>query len=674
MVMPWMVVALLIHAGVLVVLFAWAPPSTSTADRIIVVSLDAGPGPLPEAPSAEAATTTPDVAPPAAPEAAAQPATTTEPPLPRPADLTSVEPSEAATAAPAAESTEGGGAAGRYANRTGGGKGRALAGYGGGEETESALRLALDWLARHQREDGAWDRVQFNRHCRPDDDCREVAVELTKFAAEPAITGLAVLAFLGAGHTDREGDYPRTVARGIAFLLRQQRRDGSFAVPNTLEMYNHAIATLALAEAHAMTGEPALRAPLEQAVAHIVRAQQPAGGWGYTSQFTLTRDDMSVTGWVMMAVTAASASGVTVPEETILGVAEFVAASTRPDGQVNYAFEGRDRIIHNATGSTDPLYSPAMTGVGVLVRQLLGVRPDAPALQQQASLLLADPPDLARRRGGDRSEFHSDYYWYYGSLALFNQGGVAWQQWNASLVPALLASQDRSVDFEGRPRCSHGSFTAFGYGWGKWGRAGGKVYATALGALMLESYYRHVPTWLSASGLVTESTLRHALERPNVSRAQIVDLATYVAPEVSERVLLDLLQDADAGIRLRAAIGLVHQGSPMGIEQLRSGLVTVTGAEREAVARAIASAEAIRTPESYGAIVRVDASRGVAVFDTRGATVYAGCRVVARRDGEDVAIGEVTHRVTGRSLAAAQFTQSSEDAMLAVGDIIRPAP
>jgi hypothetical protein len=676
MIAPWMVVALLIHAGVLVLLYAWSPPIAPPGERLVVVSLRDEPNPFdapsPGEPSAEPAEQ---------PAPAPPPPTSNSSPAPTPA-----EPHQAAAPEPMPEDhpptdagTPGdadgeGTTPGRYAARRGPAKGRALQGYGGGEATESAVRLALEWLARHQREDGAWDRTQFNRRCPVDDVCREVAVELTKFPAEPAITGLAVLAYLGAGHTDREGDFPRVVERGLAFLLSQQRPDGSFAASNTLEMYNHAIATLALAEAHAMTGEPALRPALTRAIGHIVRAQQPGGGWGYTSQFKLTRDDMSVTGWVVMALAAAKSGGVEVPDETLLGVAEFVSASTISDGRVNYAFEGRDRVIHNSTGSADPLYSPAMTGVGMLVRQLLGVRPDAPVLQQQASLLLADPPDVARRRGGDRSEFHSDYYWYYGSLAMFNQGGGAWSGWNEKMVAALLASQDRSVDFQNRPRCAHGSFAAFGHGWGKWGRAGGKVYSTALGALMLESYYRHVPTYLTGAGLISESTLRLGLSKADANRNHMVELATYLAPEVAEPVLLELLQDAEAGIRLRAGLGLVRQGSPMGLEVMRAGLGAVTGAEREIVARAIESAGAIRPPASYGRVVRVDAARGVVVFETLGEVVYAGCRVVARRDGADVAIGEVTRRVTSQGLAAARLSPVGDHGDVAIGDVVSPAP
>lgn len=72
------------------------------------------------------------------------------------------------------------------------------------------------------------------------------------------------------------------------------------------------------------------------------------------------------------------------------------------------------------------------------------------------------------------------YYWYYGSYALFQLGGKPWKEWNEHMRRALLTNQRRgNIDEDGS--------------WdpvGEWGAAGGRVYATAIGAMTLEVYYR----------------------------------------------------------------------------------------------------------------------------------------------------------------------------------------
>src|SRR5437667_47239 len=63
-------------------------------------------------------------------------------------------------------------------------------------------------LARHQRKDGSWS---FQHG--PDDpgllDCPSGA------------TGLALLAFLGAGYTHKEGQYKKEVDAGLKYLVQQ---------------------------------------------------------------------------------------------------------------------------------------------------------------------------------------------------------------------------------------------------------------------------------------------------------------------------------------------------------------------------------------------------------------------------------------------------------------------
>jgi hypothetical protein len=74
------------------------------------------------------------------------------------------------------------------------------------------------------------------------------------------------------------------------------------------------------------------------------------------------------------------------------------------------------------------------------------------------------------------------YYWYYATIALFQVGGEAWETWNVSLQERLLAAQLTAGQMAG----SWPTATV-------WGGYGGRVYTTAMGALCLEVYYRHLP-------------------------------------------------------------------------------------------------------------------------------------------------------------------------------------
>ena len=72
------------------------------------------------------------------------------------------------------------------------------------------------------------------------------------------------------------------------------------------------------------------------------------------------------------------------------------------------------------------------------------------------------------------------YYWYYGTLAMFQTGGPAWETWNQRLTDTLVNSQIREGD-------SAGSWDPSG----QWAGYGGRVYSTAMAALCLEVYYRY---------------------------------------------------------------------------------------------------------------------------------------------------------------------------------------
>lgn len=670
----WLIVAVLVHVGVFVALYVSSlcigPP-----DRpVVAVSLRREVNPFRDPAPVRAADPVPDTPPDAVPSI--------DPPIPdRPIrEAEAVEPvipdvpPDPDGAAPPGDSDAPARPPSRYANRAGPGRSGALYGFGGGEETEEAVLAGLRWLAAHQRRDGAWDRRHFDDRCPELDRCRETAAELLVHDADPATTGLALMAFLGAGHTHEQGGFQSEVTLALAFLLDRQLPNGSFAAINTFEMYNHAIATIAVAEAYQMTGDLSLKRPMLAAVRHLIESQQARGGWGYTSERSTGRNDMSVTGWVVMALASASSAGVEIPDRTLLALIDFVGEATASDGHVYYARLADGRIVEKPIDTRVRQYSPATTAIGMLVRQLLGWRADAPTLLRQAEILLNEPPDLDKHRGGDASELHSDYYWYYGSLAMFNQGGDAWAAWNDHLRAAVLAAQDRSMDARDRQRHSYGSFPAFGRRWGRWGRVGGRVYSTALGVLMLESYYRYVPAYLTEGGMIRTATLRFGYDRADADRRlRLVLTASELHADVGEPLLADVLRDSDGALRLRAAIGLARFGSPLGRRVLEAGRTAATGGERQAVEDALALVESLELPDRYGAVVQVDDGGGAIAFETNGARVYIGQLLVIQRGVSPVATARVTRRFTRRALAVAVVVDQLPDVSPArAGDEVVP--
>jgi len=348
-----------------------------------------------------------------------------------------------------------------YENRTSDNKLPFVVENGGTAETEAAVEKALTWLAENQGEDGRWDasRHEAGRENRVDQrDRRNAGAK-----ADTAVTGLALLAFFGAGHTHQQGDYQATVAAGIDFLLRSQNTDGSLGgeAAHFAFMYAHGMATLAISEAYAMTHDERIRPALIKALNYTLRAQHPStGGWRYRPG---DLGDTSQLGWQLMALHSAKLGGIPVPEASRQGTIRYLqsVASGQHGGHASY--RPGERV------------SRTMTAEALVCRQFLGMQRSNPAADEAGALLLAELPGEGRP---------NLYYWYYGTLGMYQLGGVYWEKWNEALKATLIARQRTDGPLSG----SWDADTM-------WGSYGGRVFTTALGALCLEVYYRYLPMY-----------------------------------------------------------------------------------------------------------------------------------------------------------------------------------
>ena len=358
---------------------------------------------------------------------------------------------------------------------SGRGKGR---GTGGGVGTEHSVQEGLEWLKWHQSEDGSWDCDGFMANCghiQPGSSCDGPGLA----PHDVGMTGLAMLAFLGDGHTTRDGLYREQVAKAVKWMKDQQDADlGLFGerVGHSF-MYDHTIASLAMCEAYYFSRNPLLRRSAQDAVHFISRARNPYGAWRYDYPPT-GESDTSVTGWAVFAMKSAEEGKLTVDPEGYVGAAQWIDDVTDPaTGRTGYDTIGS--ASSRVTGLNDQYPTnkgEAMTAVAILSRVFMGqdVLRD-PVVAKGADLLKSRLPEW------DPDGLGNDiYYWYYGSYALFQLGGTRWEAWNKAAKKALVDNQRHDGDLKGSwdPKDA-------------WGYAGGRVYMTALGVLCLEVYYRY---------------------------------------------------------------------------------------------------------------------------------------------------------------------------------------
>ena len=470
-----------------------------------------------------------------------------------------------------------------YRARSKSGRSDAIKKFGGNDRTEAAVDLALQWLAAHQEPTGQWDRLQYIRHDPPIAPSGGVPTKGLKYDFDPGLTGLVTLAFLGRGYDHvRPGKYRLNVKRALGFLLRHQQDTGRFGGRHNLMMYNHALATLAVAEAYILTSDRKLKRSLRNAVAFLVAAQQSEGGWDYLPAAS-GRNDTSITGWVVMALRSAHSAGVAVPQRVVLGAMRHFQRATEADGMVWYSDKGigvRGKGVDGNGGVRR--YGPGMVAVGLFSRLLLGWDPDSRVCRRAAELIIRELPNQRTMRN-DASSLHSYYYWYYGTLAMFHVGGDYWKRWNVAIRREVLAGQQRT--FNSR----RGSWQPYGDSWGLWGKYGGRVYATALNALTLEVYYRYLPLYTTRDVLLAGKSLRTALskaDRIGMKRA-ILEHAGELLPGAAESVLLAGLNEPDISVRLSAALALAEDGSRMARPVLRELIPRVDFKQGAAIARAL---------------------------------------------------------------------------------------
>ncbi len=322
-----------------------------------------------------------------------------------------------------------------------------LANNGGNEQCEEAVMKALRWIKSKQKPDGSWE----NQY-------------------PVAMTGFSVLAYLGHCETPSSEEFGDSITRGILYLVdKGMKNEGelrSGAAEGHAWVYEHGIATYALAEAYTFCSKLGINIPnlaevTKQAGDIIMQGQAKSGGWVYGFDTGSNDGDNSVGFWQIQALKACKHTGLWDDKDfkdTIKEALDYLEEVQGSNGAIGYR--------------RSAARSPGLTGGGVLAYQMW---------DKSSHSVVRDGIKYIRKNAEfDWEEESSNlYYHYYNAQAMINRGGGDWDEYNEIFRDKLLAAQGDDGSWSRKEKVHHG--------------ANGPHMATCLATFMLEVYYRFLP-------------------------------------------------------------------------------------------------------------------------------------------------------------------------------------
>jgi hypothetical protein len=320
------------------------------------------------------------------------------------------------------------------------------------------------------------------------------------------------LCFLGHGEDHLSEEFGATVRAALKWLMDNQDSEGLLARGRGKGVaYQHGIATYALAEAYGMTELEAIRPVLTKALEVILHGQTDQGGWyyGYTkggiqvTEYETGRvyykgdwpgGDTSVSGWQIQALTAAWYAGVRFPNNALENARLKAANDIKSRVNVAGGWSGYQDTAPAVPGETDAdkrKTAYALTAIATLCLQFLGDG-NGQAARSMLGTMKSYAFDWEKSEGGWQSA--PLYAWYYVTQAKYHGAAprpVAnpdWQRWNTQMTAALLRQQHEDGSWGFPTKSREGKEHVEGV-------KNKPVYATALCCLMLEVYYRYLPTY-----------------------------------------------------------------------------------------------------------------------------------------------------------------------------------
>ncbi len=336
-------------------------------------------------------------------------------------------------------------------------------------ESEQALERGLEWLARNQGPDGNWT------------------------SNDVGLVSLGLLAFLAAGHAPGRGRHGAVVQRALDYVVDGAQPSGVLNISNSQrDMYNHGLATFVLGQVYGMTSErdPHVRRTLDRALRVIRDTQSDDGGWDYRARRTGRGHDLSLVVMQAKALRGAADSGLEVPPEVVHAALRTVREHYWPrhgdrTGSEASLRNGPGQFAYSKGGGGETI---AMAAAGVVCLQEFGEYDDW-RIGKNVDVILAAINELPEARRNGTLPFDA-YTLYYVGQALYQTGGVAWDDHYGKLRDYLTQSQMLTPDDPGE----HGSWRDNGaQGGGKVGGRPGDLFGTAVACFVLAIPNRYLP-------------------------------------------------------------------------------------------------------------------------------------------------------------------------------------
>lgn len=354
---------------------------------------------------------------------------------------------------------------GLYANRTAGGRTGALGMFGGHggagtNATEQAVLRALRWLKKNQESNGSW-----------------------KGSSPVAMTSFAVLAYLAHGEKPEESEeFGETVKKALDFLVANQTAAGTFTQHDG---YTLPIGTYALCEAYGLTQHPTIKSAAVKAITTLIACQHATGGFNYINGFAADRDDTSVMAWCCQALKAGKMAGL---EPDVPGL-EAAIKKAIGGMKLNYVTGTGGFCYCTSSASRNPGGGAGgLSGAGALCLQLMGA---GTCKEVKQTMVFLQPWTFSFANPQGASPL---YYWYYITQAKFHDGEETFRAWNKLFSPELVRTQ---MIEKNAIEDAHGKLVDIGH-WESPSKSeahGGIVQDTCLCTLMLEVYYRYLPSF-----------------------------------------------------------------------------------------------------------------------------------------------------------------------------------
>jgi hypothetical protein len=328
---------------------------------------------------------------------------------------------------------------------------------GGTPQCEEAVLKGLRWLKSTQNPDGSWTG---SNQC--------------------AMTGLALLAYLGHCETPLSEEFGDSCLKAITFLVNHgMAKNGTLWSTGEKNHfpYEHAIAAYALGEAATFCKQLNINVPnlldvTQKAGQFIIDNQNKNGGWAYGYAQEGGHTDLSVSAWQIQALKACKHTGLEFKDlsKTIRNALKYVEERQSSDGGFGYVGKGDS---HAPNGYL------TLTGAGMLCLQMWDKGSSSPV-----------------RDGGKYIQKNSKFGYntadcdlyghYYEGQAMMNRGADYWKKYNAMFRDEVINNQNGDGSWKGvgggqKINAVGATFT------------GNVHYRTCLCILMLEVYYRFLP-------------------------------------------------------------------------------------------------------------------------------------------------------------------------------------